>query len=115
MAISAEQFVQSQAREDLGTRTYTANGTASSDDFGPAEKVALHVVAKGDGTAQVFEVYPDGKLRSLGAAVAFTANMADGSEAEIHFVDQPVSRVRVVYVNTSNAPGSVSFRAVTGK
>lgn len=100
---------------NLGTAVpFAALGTATSFDYAPQEgkPVALSVVANHDGTCQIFEVHDDGVAHSLGAAVAFTANDGAGAAAEMHIVDYPTKRLRMVYTNTDNNAGVATFRAV---
>lgn len=98
---------------DIGTHTFGPHGPATSFDYVPGggQSVAISVVADQDGTCQIFEVYENGQTKSLGAAVAFSANDGDGEDAEIHFVDYPVTRLRAVYINATGTAGTVSFRA----
>lgn len=102
-------------QEDLGAAvTFGINGTANSLDYiTQGRQVALHVTADQAGTCQIFEIDNTGVLKSLGSAVAFSANAAAEGVAEIHFLTNPVPRkVRMRYVNTSGVAGTVAFRAV---
>lgn len=100
--------------QDIGTNLpFTGNGTATSYDYVPhGTWLALSVVATQDGTREIFEVQRDGAARSLGTAVAMSANDGAGDDAEIADVDMPARVLRMVYTNTDNTAGTVSFNVV---